>query len=140
MHLLTIIVQVQVLCGWSSLAEKCGGASSAVDCRAAMSSKGGEVSSREILNGKLGSGLDALAGLGDEEKLNDNRDFSCLVQPRAFVILLDVFCLFADCWRRRCRLTGWAPRPSCQLAACVQVMQQTPNAGQIKFGFCSTLP
>jgi hypothetical protein len=88
MHLLTIIVQVQVLCGWSSLAEKCGGASSAADCRAAMSSKGGEVSSHEILNGKLSCGLDALAGFGDEEKLNDNRDFSCLVLPKTFFLYL----------------------------------------------------
>jgi hypothetical protein len=88
MRLLTIIIQVQVLCGWSSLAEKCGGVSSAADCRAAMSSKGGEVSSREILNGKLSCGLDALAGFGDEEKLNDNRDFSCLVVPKTFFLYL----------------------------------------------------
>jgi len=60
---------------------------------------GGDVTSREILNGKLSSGLDALAGMGEEEKLNDNRDFNCLVRPyplrRVFLLLeFDVVCCF----------------------------------------------
>jgi hypothetical protein len=46
-----------------------------------MASKAGDVSSRDILNSKLSSGLDALAGFCDDEKLHDNRDFNCLVQP-----------------------------------------------------------
>jgi hypothetical protein len=75
----TVAPQVQVLCGWSALTDKCGGSWSAAECRAAMASKGGDVSSRELLNAKLSGGLDAMAGFTDEERLNDNRDFSCLV-------------------------------------------------------------
>ncbi len=72
--------QVHVLCGWLALADKCGSGASAADSRAAMSAKGGgDISSRDILNSKMTGGLDALAGFGDEEKLNDNRDFNCLV-------------------------------------------------------------
>ena len=81
--------QVQVLCGWSTFTEKCGGSASAADSRAAMAVKGGDVSSREILNGKLCSGLDALAGLVDEEKLNDNRDFNCLVLHFRIILLVN---------------------------------------------------
>ena len=86
-----------------------------------MGSKGGDVSSRELLNAKLSGGLDALAGLGpaDEEKLNDNRDYNCLVpNPRALS-----FGAVTSRDRRRlcCRLTGWARQKSCPLRACAQV-------------------
>ena len=80
--IVTNLAQVHIFCGWLALAEKCGGGASAADSRSAMGPKGGgDVSSREILNGKLSSGLDALVGLGEEEMLNDNRDFNCLVRP-----------------------------------------------------------
>jgi hypothetical protein len=79
-----MLIQAQVLCGWGAFTDKCGGSVSAAECRAAMAIKGGDVSSRDILNGKLTSGLDALVGLSDEEKLNDNRDFNCLVHDCDF--------------------------------------------------------
>jgi hypothetical protein len=77
-----------------------------------MAIKGGDVSSREILNGKLCSGLDALAGLVDEEKLNDNRDFNCLVLHCDVVLFVNFAQSDALCPPRIFRSTGWAHRVS----------------------------
>lgn len=118
-----MLIQVQVLCGWGAFTDKCGGSVSAAECRTAMSTKGGDVSSREILNGKLSSGLDALVGLSEEEKLNDNRDFNCLVHDCDFKLLFGSIwgCHVAD-GRTFCfRSTGWARLAACQLRACGQV-------------------
>jgi hypothetical protein len=77
----------------------------------------------------MSSGLDAILSIGGEEKLNDNRDFNCLVFLHAqffywfeLILFLEQFnFLVVDCRFLRRRLIGWEHPSSCQLNACIQV-------------------